>query len=118
MSILTLLRKLSPAPRASNVHKYVYASLPKHICYYCTQPAQAYDHVLPISIARLLPYFNFGQELLQLVPVCTRCNSIAGNRFFVCLSAKKKYITDRILELRIRSRYAKVIEELELALRR
>lgn len=118
MSILSLLRKLSSAPRVTNEYKYVYAQSDPSKCTYCGQLARAYDHVLPISIARLLPYFNFSSELLTLVPCCTRCNSIAGNRFFTCLSAKKKYILARLNELRARARYAKVLDELEVYLRK
>lgn len=118
MSILSLLRKLTPAPRVTNEYKYTYASMSKDYCYYCAQPASAYDHVLPVSLARLLPYFDFSPELLQLVPCCTRCNSVAGNRFFVTLASKKAYIRERILELKVRAEYAAVIDKLEVYLRR
>jgi 5-methylcytosine-specific restriction endonuclease McrA len=118
MSILTLLRKLPFAPRVTNEYKYIYSQSDPSKCTYCGQLARAYDHVLPISIARLLPYFNFSPELLTLVPCCTRCNSIAGNRFFVSLASKKKYILERILELKVRARYAKVLDELEMYLRK
>jgi hypothetical protein len=118
MSISSILRKLSLGPRVTNEYKYVYASMSKDYCTYCSSPATSWDHVLPISIARLLPYFEFSSELLQLVPCCTRCNSIAGNRFFTCLSAKKKYIIARLSELRARARYAKVLDELEVYLRK
>jgi hypothetical protein len=118
MSILTKLLRPFVAPRVTNEYKYVYAQIDPSKCTYCGQLARAYDHVLPISIARLLPYFNFSPELLTLVPCCTRCNSIAGNRFFVSLASKKHYVQERILELKVRARYAKVLDELEIYLRK
>ena len=119
MSILTLFKRTFPQPpRQTNEYNYVYARLDRTVCYYCGSSARAFDHVLPISIARLLPYFEFSSELLQLVPCCTRCNSIASNRFFVSLAAKRSFIRQRINELSIRARYAKVMDELDEALRR
>jgi 5-methylcytosine-specific restriction endonuclease McrA len=109
-----LLAKISPQrPRVSNEYKYVYASCDPSKCYYCSLPAKAMDHVLPVSLARLMPYFEFSSELLQLVPCCTRCNSIAGNKFFASISAKRKYILERICELRVRAQYAEVLSKLD-----
>lgn len=119
MSILSIFKRISTQPpRQTNEYSYTYARLDARTCYYCNDKAGAYDHVLPISIARLLPHWKFSPELLSLVPCCTRCNSIAGNRFFTSLRAKKRFITQRINELKVRSRYAKIMDELEVALRR
>jgi 5-methylcytosine-specific restriction endonuclease McrA len=114
MLLRNLFTKFSPsAPRVSNIHKYTYALVDISKCFYCLAPAKAFDHVLPQSLAKLLPYFNFPSELLKLVPCCTKCNSIAGNRFFITLAAKKKFILTRINELKVRSTYAEVIDRLE-----
>lgn len=119
MSLLSIFKRNFPQPpRQTNEYKYTYARLDSRTCYYCNSKAGAFDHVLPISIARLLPYFKFRPELLTLVPCCTRCNSIAGNRFFTSLSTKKSFIRQRIRELAIRARYAKIMDELDEALRR
>jgi len=119
MPLPRFITKLFPlAPRVSNLHNYVYAQCDPSKCYYCSAPAKAFDHVLPVSLARLLPYYNFPAELLQLVPCCTRCNSIAGNRFFVSLSAKKKFINERVYELKVRAQYAEVLSKLDKLLSR
>ena len=120
MSIIASLfrRTIPQPPRQTNEYNYVYARLDRTVCYYCGNSARAFDHVLPISIARLLPYFKFSSELLQLVPCCTRCNSIASNRFFTSLAAKRQFVRQRINELSIRARYAKIMDELYVALRR
>lgn len=109
-----LFTKLFPlAPRVANELKYIYLDCDATRCYYCNSPAKALDHVLPISLARLLPYYEFPSELLTLVPCCTRCNSVAGNRFFISLEAKRKFIVTRLNELRVRAQYAEVINRLE-----
>lgn len=114
MNLARIFTKLFPlAPRVANELKYVYASCDSSKCYYCLAPAKAHDHVLPISLARLLPYFEFSADLLQLVPCCTSCNSIARDRFFISLSAKKRFIVARRRELHIRAQYAAVIDKLE-----
>lgn len=117
MLLRNLFTKLSPRPRVSNTLKYVYLNCDASKCYYCSGIPSGMDHVLPQSIARLLPYFPFSPELLQLVPCCTRCNSVASNRFFITLAAKKKFINDRIYELHVRSTYAEVLSKLDKFLR-
>lgn len=119
MSMRTFLTKLLPlAPRASNIHKYEYLVCNQAVCYYCLSKANGFDHVLPVSVAELLPYFEFSSELLTLVPCCTRCNSIAGNRFFTTLAAKKQFINARVYELKARAEYAEVLNRLDRLLAR
>lgn len=118
MSIVRWLRTLSPAPRVSNVSKYVYADADKSKCVYCLGHASAFDHVLPVSVAELLPYFNFPSELLKLVPCCMRCNSIAGNRFFISFAAKRSFVCARLEELRLRAEYEAALSKLEMILRK
>lgn len=118
MSILRWIRSLPPAPRATNVTKYVYSQADPSKCTYCGLHANAFDHVLPLSVAELLPYFKFPSELLQLVPCCTRCNSIASNKFFITLASKTNYVRQRIEELRLRSEYEAALSKLEEILKR
>lgn len=119
MSMLKMIRRILPlAPRVSNIHKYEYLKCDASKCYYCSSPAKAFDHVLPVSLAKLMPYYEFSSELLTLVPCCTRCNSIAGNRFFTTLAAKKKFINARVYELKVRAQYAEVINRLDRLLTR
>ena len=114
MSMRTFLSKLLPlAPRATNIYKYEYLQCDPSKCYYCSNKATALDHVLPISLAKLLPYYEFPSELLVLVPCCTRCNSVAGNRYFTTLASKKKFILERVYELKVRAEYAEMIDRLE-----
>ena len=109
-----LFTKLFPlAPRVANELKYTYLNCDSSKCYYCLAPAKAHDHVLPQSLARLLPYFEFSADVLQIVPCCTSCNSIARDRFFISLSSKKRFIVARRRELQIRAQYAAVIDKLE-----
>lgn len=119
MSLPKFITKLIPrAPRVSNIHNYTYAQCDPSKCYYCSGKATAMDHVLPQSLAQLLPYYKFPAELLQLVPCCTRCNSIAGNRFFTSLEAKRKFILLRLRELKVRAQYAEVLSKLDNLLSR
>lgn len=118
MSILNWLRQLSPAPRVANASKYVYAQTDPSKCTYCGQRANSWDHVLPISVANLLPYFQFPSELLVLVPCCKRCNSIAGNKFFTSFASKINYVRARLDELRLRAEYEQALSKLEEILRR
>lgn len=118
MSFLQWLRQLSPTPRVSNVYRYTYLPADPSKCTYCGSKANAYDHVLPISVAELLPYFEFPSELLVLVPCCTRCNSIASNKFFISLAAKKAHILARLGELALRAEYEQALSKLEEILKR
>jgi len=119
MSLPKFITKFLPlAPRASNIHKYEYLHCDSSKCYYCSAKPTGFDHVLPVSLAKLMPHFKFSSELLKLVPCCTRCNSIAGNRFFMSLAAKKQFIRTRLDELRIRAQYAEVIDRLDKLLNR
>lgn len=112
--MLKMIRRILPlAPRVSNIHKYEYLECNQAVCYYCLSKANGFDHVLPVSLAKLMPHYEFSSELLTLVPCCTRCNSIAGNRFFTSLSAKKKFVLERVYELQIRAQWAEVIDRLE-----
>lgn|SRR5262245_17348115 len=92
-----LTRPLAPTRPASV--SYSYAPVPSGICYYCERPATGMDHVLPVTLAALLPNERWPRELLQLVPCCAQCNSIAGAKLFTTLRAKRHYIRARLLEL-------------------
>jgi hypothetical protein len=61
-------------------------------CIYCSRLSDCEDHVLPVSVAKSLPLFNWPMGILLIVPACKQCNSIAGARLFTRLSSKKLYI--------------------------
>lgn len=70
-------------------------------CIYCGCHNQAWDHVLPISVAAQLGLSrpNIRKHLFQglnLVPSCSECNSIAGSKPFYSIRAKRKFIQDRL----------------------
>lgn len=54
-------------------------------CYYCGYYATTVDHVIPHS-------WNANDSESNLIPACNICNSIASNKHFENLQAKKEYI--------------------------
>jgi 5-methylcytosine-specific restriction endonuclease McrA len=91
---LELPRQDFPRQRADTL--YTYSRHDSLICVYCNGVADSFDHVLPLSIARVLPYEPWPAEILQLVPCCRSCNSTAGDRLFSTLRSKREYIQSRI----------------------
>jgi 5-methylcytosine-specific restriction endonuclease McrA len=79
-------------------------------CVYCGSAADTQDHVLPISLAVSMPQRKWHAELLQLVPACRSCNSTAGDRLFLSLEAKRRYISERKM-LALRRHFMKLISE-------
>jgi len=60
-------------------------------CAYCGGDAQVLDHVIPFSKDPVHLQSN-------LVPCCSLCNSIAGDKVFPNFEAKRRYILARRLE--------------------
>lgn len=63
-------------------------------CCYCGDPAEADDHVLPISAFRkLLAAGNvtIPDDLLRIVPSCHECNSLLGDKIFRSFEEKRLY---------------------------
>jgi hypothetical protein len=69
-------------------------------CVYCQRDSQAEDHVLPLNVARRLPWINWPKEILLIVPCCTQCNSIAKDLLFTKLESKRLHIQHQ-LKLRV-----------------
>lgn len=72
-------------------------------CVYCGDTAHELDHVFPVSKSSQLDLSrpNVRRELgqgLSIVPACTECNRIAGNRPFTLISEKRRYIQNRLKE--------------------
>lgn len=77
-------------------------------CYYCGDDAETKDHIIPISY-----YYSgkregrhltakYGKE--NLIDCCKECNSLASNKVFNNVEAKKEYIQDKIW-----NKYKKII---------
>jgi hypothetical protein len=73
--------------------------------------------VLPQSVAADLPHFKFPEEILVMVPCCTRCNSIASNKLFMTRASKRAYIRARLYELEEEARLSAAMFKLESVLR-
>ena len=71
-------------------------------CYYCGYAATDIDHVIPHS------YVANNSET-NLVACCSICNSIAANRHFENLQAKKNYILSKRNTLKRRRQIGKMI---------
>jgi 5-methylcytosine-specific restriction endonuclease McrA len=115
------LRLIFPRPRAevlkTNLSSYTYLICDQKKCYYCAGKPEAYDHVLPQSVAADLPHFKFPEEILVLVPCCTRCNSIASNKLFMTRASKRAYIRARLYELEEEARIDAAMSRLDSVLR-
>lgn len=65
-------------------------------CVYCGRDSEAEDHVLPTSVAKMLPYFKWPEEILLIVPCCKQCNSIAGSDLFMKFQSKVTHIRHKL----------------------
>lgn len=69
-------------------------------CIYCSRLSEAEDHVLPLNVAKRLPWIDWPEEILVIVPCCNQCNSIARDLLFTKLESKRLYIQQ---ELKLRA---------------
>lgn len=97
-------------PHVPNAYKYTYALVRKDQCFYCERPANSMDHILPQRVAELLPYERWPKELLQIVPCCKQCNSIAGAKLFTTVRAKQQFIRMRLKRMHMLSVIADVLK--------
>ena len=74
-------------------------------CVYCGARATTKDHFAPVSIVASL--MTFGARVIGkfLIPACGECNCIAGNKIFISVGAKRRYIQDRL-----KQKYAKLLK--------
>lgn len=64
-------------------------------CVYCGDPADTYDHFLPVSIAvGLREDVAVGRHFM--LPACRSCNSTAGAEVFRSIGAKRRYVQERL----------------------
>jgi hypothetical protein len=54
-------------------------------CFYCFNPADSRDHIIPIARERL-------DDINAEVPCCRHCNSLAGHHYFPTLEEKAKWL--------------------------
>jgi len=74
-------------------------------CVYCGAFATTIDHFAPASVvATILALGDLEVQGRFLVPSCGECNGIAGDRLFVTIAAKRRYI-----QRRLRWKYRKVL---------
>lgn len=92
-------------------------------CTYCNDLADTMDHVIPISRQRTCKRTHTKEKLRKTsVPACRECNCLLGNKEYLTISSRSKYLHDRYLK-----RYSKLLampdwdlddlDELEHALR-
>lgn len=67
-------------------------------CVYCGAMATTKDHFVPVSVVASLMSVGVNVSGKFLVPACGECNSIAGDRIFVSIGAKRRYIQNRLSE--------------------
>lgn len=70
-------------------------------CVYCGCQAQEIDHVYPVSLIRNLDttnprVFRHLRHVLYMVPACSDCNRIAGNKPFLHIKEKRAWIQKEI----------------------
>jgi len=74
-------------------------------CLYCGVPADSVDHFIPRAYADSLSELTgVSNRLLNIVPACRECNSMAGAKVFMSVSEKRHYIHDCL-----RKKYQKVL---------
>lgn len=73
-------------------------------CAYCGELATCQDHVLPVVVAARFGGLAEWEHLKLLIPACFECNGIAGGKFFRTLTAKRRYIQNKL-----RKKYRKLL---------
>jgi len=71
-------------------------------CVYCGSDAQVRDHVIPVSFLGSIRSYDNSQY--WIVDSCEICNSLAGNKIFLNIPNKAKFIKKRYL-----SKFKKVL---------
>lgn len=100
--------KRSNAKYCTDACRYeAFAGIP---CTYCGQPANSRDHVIAKRMREVveLRYGFMSKEASKVpdtVPACLECNSIAGAKLFLTISAKRRYI-----QIELRRRYSKLLK--------
>jgi hypothetical protein len=84
----------------------------KNICYYCGQPGDSIDHVIPQYVLRQLAALadvNITKDILRQralkVWACRECNCLAGASLQDSLVERKQFIKEKL-----KKRYKKIIE--------
>lgn len=82
---------LKPQIRLTSYRKHWKALIDIHggLCFYCQDEiAVVIDHIIPYS-------WVVNNDIENLVPTCTYCNSIGGDRVFDDVEHKRQYILNR-----------------------
>ena len=76
-------------------HKYKRHFLTEgYYCFYCGDPAQALDHVPPLSMMEVLDRDKIKKDRIPraLVPCCTECNTALGDRQLINVFDRLLYL--------------------------
>lgn len=74
-------------------------------CVYCGARATTKDHFVPVSVVASLLSARVSVSGKFLIPCCGECNSVAGDRIFQSIGAKRRYIQGRF-----KHKYAKLLD--------
>lgn len=76
-------------------------------CYYCGMSANAYDHVIPRSVLRMLDEtdIEIPKNRIKRVPCCHECNCLLGASYQETIAERKKY-----LKLRLKNKYRALLK--------
>ena len=87
-----------PKQRAAAMAAYhrFYRAIKQKACIYCGVRATTVDHFVPISIVFMLIQTGTPIRGKFLLPSCGECNSIAADRLFKTVAAKRRYIHERL----------------------
>ena len=90
--------------RALSAHQFLRRIDNGNHCVYCGDRATGSDHFIPVSVVNAIGslFFSLGDK--ALVPACCECNSLARNKIFRSVGAKRRYI-----QKRLRERYAHLL---------
>ena len=64
-------------------------------CAYCGDIADSLDHVLPHSYTRIFPKQNRTYNKKEVVPCCTECNSLLGNKPYFAVAERAAYLAGK-----------------------
>lgn len=97
---------MSARSRALSRCHSLYSRIPNEgVCVYCGERATEEDHFVPVSVASAMTGIMWVTSGRVLVPSCTSCNRIAGNKPFKSIGAKRRYI-----QAQLRRKYRKLLD--------
>ena len=76
------------------------------VCYYCGEPADSVDHVIPQVVLKVLDPMDRDYCVRRIweVAACRDCNSVLGTKLFPTIRKRVSYLKGRL-----RSRYKRLL---------